>query len=187
MGNPGPRYERTRHNLGFWVVDLLAGELGIRCRRHWSNSLVGTGTLNGQPIMLVKPQTFMNLSGEAVEPLVRHHQVDLKDLLVVYDDLDLPAGTLRLRPGGSSGGHKGMQSIIIHLGSQEFPRLRLGIGRPPVPLTAAEYVLKPLEPEELAIYEDLARRAAEAAATWALEGTAAAMNKYNKANKASGA
>ena len=166
---------------------MLAGELGIRCRRHWSNSLVGTGTINGQPIMLVKPQTFMNLSGEAVEPLVRYHRVDFKDLLVVYDDLDLPAGTLRVRPGGSSGGHKGMQSIIMHLGSQEFPRVRLGIGRPPAPLTAAEYVLKPLEPEELAVYEDLARRGAEAAATWALEGTVAAMNKYNKANKASGA
>lgn len=148
---------------------------------------MGTGAVNGQPVMLVKPQTFMNLSGEAVEPLVRYHRVDLQNLLVVYDDLDLPAGTLRVRPGGSSGGHKGMQSIILHLGSHEFPRMRLGIGRPPAPLTAAEYVLKPLGSEELGVYEDLARLGAEAAATWALEGTAAAMNKYNKANKASGA
>src|SRR5690606_41211571 len=97
------------------------------------------------------------------------------------------AGTRRLRPGGSSGGQQGLQSLSIHHGTKGCPRLRLGIGRPPVPLTAAEYVLKPLEPEALAIYEDLARRAAEAAATWALEGTAAAMNKYNKANKVSGA
>lgn len=187
MGNPGSRYARTRHNLGFWVVDLLAGELGIRWRRHWSGSLVASGQLNGRSVMLAKPQTFMNLSGEAVEPLVRYHRLALEDLLVVYDDLDLPAGTLRVRPAGSAGGHKGMQSIILHVGSQEFPRVRLGIGRPPAPLTAAEYVLQAPEAEELALYEDLARRAADAVRTWVLEGTTASMNKYNKANKSHGA
>ncbi|HEY8418065.1 MAG TPA: aminoacyl-tRNA hydrolase [Limnochordales bacterium] len=187
LGNPGPRYARTRHNLGFWVVDLLAGELGVRLRQHWSNSLLGSGELNGQKVLLVQPQTFMNLSGEAVEPLVRYYRLPLEDLLVVYDDLDLPAGTLRIRPAGSAGGHKGMQSIITHLGSQAFPRVRLGIGRPPAPLTAAEYVLKPLDDQELAIFEALAREGAAAVRTWILEGTAAAMNKYNKANKAQGA
>ncbi|MFS8543942.1 MAG: aminoacyl-tRNA hydrolase [Limnochordales bacterium] len=187
MGNPGSRYERTRHNLGFWVVDLLAGELGIRWRRHWSNSLVASGSLEGQPVLLAKPQTFMNLSGEAVEPLVRYHRLALEDLLVVYDDLDLPAGTLRVRPAGGHGGHRGVQSIITHLGSQGFARVRLGIGRPPAPLTAAEYVLQPLTGEEQAFFEGLAREAAAAVRTWLLEGTAAAMNKYNKGNKSPGA
>lgn len=148
---------------------------------------MGSGSLGGHPVMLVKPQTYMNLSGEAVEPLVRYHRVDLEDLLVVYDDLDLPAGTLRVRAAGSSGGHKGMQSIITHLGSQNFPRVRLGIGRPPAPLTAAEYVLKPLDREETALFEALAKQGAEAVRTWVLEGTAAAMNKYNKGNKSPGA
>ena len=184
MGNPGPRYARTRHNLGFWVVDLVAAELGLRWREHWSNSLLASGELGGHKILLAKPQTFMNLSGEAVEPLVRYYRLPLEDLLVVYDDLDLPAGSMRVRPAGSAGGHKGMQSIITHLGSQAFPRVRLGIGRPPAPLTAAEYVLKPMDDQERALYESLAREGAAAVRTWVLEGTAAAMNKYNKANKA---
>lgn len=180
MGNPGPRYESTRHNLGFWVVDRLAREFGIRWRR-FANSLVAGGSLDGRPVLLAKPQTYMNLSGEAVEPLVRYHRVALADLLVVYDDLDLPEGALRIRAGGSAGGHKGMLSIITHLGRQDFPRMRIGIGRPPERVTAAEYVLAPLRDEELPLYEAAVQRAAEAARAWVSEGTAAAMNKYNRA------
>lgn len=180
LGNPGARYERTRHNMGFLVIDRLARELDAHGWRRWMGSAVAKANLGRRQLFLVKPMTYMNLSGEAVQPLLRYYRCGPEDLLVVYDDLDLPPGQMRVRPSGGAGGHRGMQSIIAMLGSNEFPRVRIGIGRPPHPLTAAEYVLQPMGSDELASYDDVIQRAAEAAKTWALEGTEAAMNKYNR-------
>lgn len=181
LGNPGARYERTRHNMGFLVVDELARDLGADGWRRWMGSSVAKAKLDGRQLYLVKPMTYMNLSGEAVQPLLRYYRCGPEDLLVVYDDLDLPPGQMRVRPSGGAGGHRGMQSIITALGSNQFARIRIGIGRPPHPLTAAEYVLQIMGRDEFALYEDVIRRAAEAARTWVLEGVEAAMNKHNRA------
>jgi Peptidyl-tRNA hydrolase len=168
--------------LGFLVVDELARELGVTVWRGWMESLVAKTKLDDVDVLLVKPLTYMNLSGEAVQPILRYYRGQPGDLLVIYDDLDLPPGQLRLRPSGSSGGHRGVQSVIDMLGTNAFARLRIGIGRPPEPLTAAEYVLQPLSPAEMELFAAAIRTAAAAARTWVLEGTEAAMNKYNRAS-----
>lgn len=144
------------------------------------DSLVAKTKLDGDDVLLVKPMTYMNLSGEAVQPILRYYRGEPADLLVVYDDLDLPPGQLRVRAAGSAGGHRGMQSIITMLGTTQFARIRVGIGRPPTPMTAAEYVLRPMGRGELDSFADVIRTAAAAARTWVLKGTDAAMNKYNR-------
>lgn len=143
------------------------------------NSEIAEVVLEGEQALLVKPQTFMNLSGDAVQPLVRYYRLGPDDLLVVYDDLDLPEGSIRIRAGGGSGGHRGMQSIITSLGSGEFARLRIGIGRPPEPLTSAEYVLQPLTKAQRQGFSEAVAMAVAAALAWSREGVFAAMNKYN--------
>lgn len=145
------------------------------------DSLVAKVKFDDVDVLLVKPLTYMNLSGEAVQPILRYYRGEPGDLLVVYDDLDLPPGQLRVRASGSSGGHRGVQSVIDCLGTADFARLRVGIGRPPQGMTAAEYVLQPLSRDELEWYADAVRAAAAAARTWAREGTGVAMNKYNRA------
>ena len=128
LGNPGPQYERTQHNLGFLVVDRIAERNSIRVTRQDSKALIGVGVIAGQNVILAKPQTFMNLSGRSLRQVVDFYQVDLKDLLVVCDDVNLPLGQLRIRARGSHGGHNGLRDVQNHLGTQEYSRLRIGVG-----------------------------------------------------------
>lgn len=181
LGNPGRAYKNSRHNIGFMVIDRLAERLGVSFSRLESKALVTRAEFQGRRLILVKPQTFMNLSGQAVGALVRFYKVPLEQLLVAYDDVDLPFGSLRMRPDGGSAGQKGIASIIERLGTQQFPRLRLGIGRPPGRMEAADYVLQVfnrLEVEELPVLLD---RAVDAVLTFVTQGMVAAMNVYNAA------
>jgi PTH1 family peptidyl-tRNA hydrolase len=162
LGNPGREYALTRHNLGFMVVDRFAAAHRLSFSRQKFKSKIATGMVEGEEVVLVKPRTFMNLSGDAVGPLVRFYKRPLSDLLVVYDDIDIPFGSIRLRPSGSSGGHKGMKSIIANLGADEFPRLRVGI-RGDVPSgDLSEYVLERFTAEERAQLEGIIQRACDA-------------------------
>lgn len=179
LGNPGPGYARTRHNVGFMVVDRLADRHGLRFNQKKAHSLVARGEIGGSEVVLAKPQTYMNLSGGAVQGLLMVFGVKPTDLLVVYDDFDLPLGTLRLRPRGGPGTHNGMRSIVERLGTQEFPRLRLGIG-PAGPADPQEYVLSPFAEAEQPVIEEACERAVAAIETLLREGLEAAMNRYNR-------
>lgn len=145
LGNPGPEYEKTRHNVGFMVLDQVAQSLGLKIKEKKFKSLYATGFYGGQKFMLVKPQTYMNLSGESVAAIMNYYNLDLEDLLVVSDDLDLSVGGLRLKESGSSAGQKGLKSIISHLNSQDFKRLRIGIGKDKN-IPTISYVLGKIEP-----------------------------------------
>lgn len=180
LGNPGVRYARNRHNVGARCVSRLAAVHGLAFARRQKNARVAQGTIGGCPVLLAIPQTFMNESGRAVAPLARFYRVPTENLLVIYDDLDLPPGSLRLRPEGSSGGHRGMRSVIEHLGTQAFPRLRIGIGRPPGQMDPADYVLQDFSSEEDAIIEEAIERAVAAIQTWLTEGLEKAMSLYNR-------
>ena len=180
LGNPGRQYARNRHNVGFLVVSRLAERLGVSFGRLQHKALVAQGRYEGRRLILAKPQTYMNLSGQAVAPLVRFYKIPLDHLLVVYDDLDLPPLTLRLRPKGGHGGHKGMRDIIQRLGSQDFPRLRVGIGRPPGRMEAAAYVLQDFSPAEWEALSPVLDRAVEGLLLWISEGLSAAMNWINR-------
>ena len=181
LGNPGPEYAAHRHNIGFRVVDALAHAHGLTfARRKKMKAWVAQGDIGSQTVLLAKPRTFMNLSGQAVSRLCRAQAVSLTRLLVVYDDLDLPLGRLRLRPGGGSGGHKGMRSIIQALGTQEFARLRVGIGRPPPGVDPADYVLSPFAPEEMDRAAAAIERAVAALVCWLTEGIETAMDRFNR-------
>jgi PTH1 family peptidyl-tRNA hydrolase len=179
LGNPGREYRDTRHNIGFMLVDGLAQHLGVSISRLESKALVTKGEYQGRRLVLAKPQTYMNLSGSAVGSLVRFYKVPLQNLLVAYDDVDLPLGTIRLRAGGGSAGQKGMGSIIERLGTQDFPRLRLGIGRPPGRMEAADYVLQPFRKGELELLPELLERAVAAVLVFVTSGLETAMNQYN--------
>ncbi|RLC86753.1 MAG: aminoacyl-tRNA hydrolase [Chloroflexi bacterium] len=180
LGNPGPKYTANRHNIGFRCLERLAAAHDLAFDRRQKRARVALGTIQGRRVVLAKPQTFMNESGRAVAPLAHFYKVPLERLLVVYDDLDLPLGTIRLRPEGGSGGHKGMRSIIEHLGSQEFPRLRIGIGRPPGQMDPAAYVLQDFSTEEETLLDEVLERAVAAIETWLTEGIEAAMERYNR-------
>jgi len=179
LGNPGRQYRQNRHNVGFMTIDRLANRLGVEFSRLESKALVTKAEVQDINILLAKPQTFMNLSGQAVSSLVRFYKIPTENLLVIYDDVDLPPETLRLRPSGGSAGQKGVASIIDRLGTQEFPRLRIGIGRPPGRMSASAYVLKDFSSTDLEFLEITLERAADAALTFITEGLEAAMNKYN--------
>jgi len=179
LGNPGREYRGTRHNVGFMLLDRLAEHLGVSFSRVESRSLVTKAEFLGSKLILVKPQTYMNLSGQAVSSLLRFYKVPLERLLVVYDDVDLPLGTLRLRPDGGSAGHKGMQSIIEKLGAQEFPRLRIGVSRPPGRMEAADYVLQDFSKAESELLQEVLIRGTEAVLAFVGEGIVAAMNQFN--------
>ncbi len=180
LGNPGPRYAANRHNVGFCCLNLLSTAHGLAFDKRQKHARVALGTIHGQRVVLAKPQTFMNESGRAAVPLARFYRVPAERLLVVYDDLDLPLGTVRLRPEGGSGGHKGMRSIIEHLGDQGFPRLRIGIGRPPGRMAPAAYVLRDFSAEEVPLLEETLERAVTAIETWLREGVEVAMSRYNR-------
>jgi len=179
LGNPGREYRENRHNIGFMALDRLAVRLGLSYSRLESKALLTKGEHQGRRLLLAKPQTYMNLSGQAVGALLRYYKVPLENLLVIYDDVDLPLGSLRLRPGGGSSGQKGMASIIERLGSQDFPRLRIGIGRPPGRMEAAAYVLEDFSRQEAEVLPEILDRSAEAVLTFTVEGLAAAMNRFN--------
>jgi len=186
LGNPGSAYAAHRHNVGFWCVRRLASNWGIRFKSsRWAR--VGEGQVDGQPLVLAKPRTFMNRSGDAAASLLQRYNLSPQQMLVICDDLELPAGRIRLRPRGSDGGHNGLRDIIYAIESEDFPRLRIGIGRPrtaagePVthPLVVAKYVLGEPEPEEQEALEAAVEQAAEAVACILREGLAVAMNRYN--------
>ena len=182
LGNPGEGYASHRHNIGFRVVDALARAHRLSfSRQKGFQARVAEGRIEGQRAILTKPQTFMNLSGRAVGRLVRARGIELDRLLVVYDDLDLPLGRLRLRPEGGAGGHKGMRSISDTLGSQAFPRLRVGIGRPPGQMDPADYVLRPFQGKEMPVLAKVVERAVAAVECWLREGLVAAMDEFNQA------
>ncbi|MGI5854040.1 MAG: aminoacyl-tRNA hydrolase [Bacillota bacterium] len=177
LGNPGTKYEYTRHNIGFQVIELLARRAGIRVNRREMQALVGQGVLCGRDVILVKPQTYMNASGEAVGPLARRYDIALDSLLVIVDDMDLPLGRIRFRGSGSSGGHNGLKSLIAHLGSEDFPRLRVGIGRPVT--GAINYVTSVFSKEEMPLWAQTVQTAADAVECFIAEGILAAMNRFN--------
>lgn len=179
LGNPGRDYRQNRHNIGFMLIDRLAVRLDARMSRLQSKALVASTRHGDAKIILAKPQTYMNLSGQSVQGLVRFYKIPLEKLLLVHDDLDLPFGTLRLRPGGGAGGQKGVKSVIQHLGTQDFPRLRLGIGRPPGRMDAAAYVLQDFSQADEQVLSETLDRAADAVFTFIDEGLDAAMNRFN--------
>jgi PTH1 family peptidyl-tRNA hydrolase len=183
LGNPGPEYAKTPHNLGFMVVDRLAEECGLSIRRPECNALVGTGKIGGQDVVLAKPLSYMNLSGGPVKALLEKHALTAKDLIVVYDDLDLPWMSIRIRIRGSAGGHRGVESVIRALGSNEFTRVRLGVS--PVDLErplgdATGFLLSPFRRSQQKEVEELVGRGADAVRSILAEGAAKAMTKFNR-------
>lgn len=180
LGNPGRQYRGNRHNIGFMAVDRLATAHGIQSSKVQNKAIVGDGRIAGKFAILAKPQTYMNLSGDAVGALARFYKIPAANVLVVYDELDLPFGAIRLRERGGSGGHNGMKSVIAHLGDG-FPRMRLGIGRPPGRLPAYAYVLQDFAMDDLPLLHELLDTAVRAAETFLAEGIQMAMTKFNGA------
>jgi PTH1 family peptidyl-tRNA hydrolase len=179
LGNPGPQYEQTRHNVGFRVVDKLAAQLGWHWERR-GRAMLASGTIGPEKVVLVKPLTFMNNSGEAVGELLRWYKIQPEDVLVVYDELDLPVGKLRLRPNGSAGGHNGLDNIIRHLHTNQFPRLRVGIGRPTNQRAETiGYVLGIPPTDERISIIDAEDKAVEAISLIVRQGVATTMNSIN--------
>lgn len=179
LGNPGPQYELTRHNIGFLVIDALADKVRVNSFKQQAGALVASVNYQGEKLLLVKPLTYMNLSGQAVGELARYYKIPAQDVLVIYDDLDSPFGQLRLRARGSSGGHNGIKSIISHLGTEEFPRLKVGIGRPRPGQSAADYVLEPFGSEEREALGRIIPAAVERVLVVVNKGIVAAMNEFN--------
>ena len=179
LGNPGREYRETRHNVGFMVIDQVCKASGIKLSRVQTKAIIGVGPFSGRRLVLAKPQTFMNLSGQAVAALVRFYKIPFEQILIAHDDLDLPLGTLRLRPSGGSAGQKGIASTIQQLGSQEFGRMRIGIGRPPGQMDPAAYVLQTFSKGEQALVDQMLERAVSAVECFLQNGLEAAMNQYN--------
>lgn len=182
LGNPGRRYRNDRHNIGFMVMNQLAEKYGEAFGKVQFDALVTIFRLDGEKVLLVKPQTFMNNSGTSVAQLKRYYRILSTNILIIFDDLDLPVGYLRVRPQGGSGGHQGMQSIIKNIGSQEFPRMRLGIGRPPGKMDPSTYVLQSFTEEESLTVEIQLNRAVECIETFLSDGIETAMNHFNVKN-----
>jgi PTH1 family peptidyl-tRNA hydrolase len=180
LGNPGRRFRLNRHNVGFMVLDAVARNMGTSFTRHQSQALVTDGRWEGARVYLAKPQTYMNLVGTSVAPLARYYRVPTSSVVVVFDDLDLPLGSLRLRGGGGSGGHRGMESLIAVLGDT-FPRLRLGIGRPPGRMAPADFVLEDFREEEAEAVQNAIGRGADCLRELIVNGLERAMTKYNAA------
>ncbi len=182
LGNPGRRYKNTRHNIGFTTVDILAEKYGIKINKIKHKALVGEGMISGHKVMLIKPQTYMNLSGQSLREVVSFYKLPLSKLLVVYDDIDLPVGKLRIRRSGSAGTHNGMRSIIYDLQRDDFPRLRIGIGRERK-VRLADYVTGGFSKEEKVLIEETVLRAVEALEILIEKGIDQAMNMYNRSEQ----
>ena len=183
LGNPTLQYEGTRHNVGFDVIDMLADRYNISVDGRKGRALIGKGMIGGQKVLLVKPQTYMNLSGESVRAAADFYKVDPEDILVIYDDISLEPGQLRLRGKGSAGGHNGIKNIIAHLGTQEFPRIKVGVGDKPKGMDLADYVLGHFSKEDQAKMDEAFKDAADAAEMILDKGMDAAMNHYNMKKK----
>ena len=181
LGNPTAKYEKTRHNAGFDVIDAIADKYGIELNLRKGKAFCGTGYIEGQKVMLAKPQTYMNLSGESIRELVDFYKIDeTSELIIIYDDISLNPGQLRIRLKGSAGGHNGIKSIIQHLGCQEFLRIKVGVGEKPVGYDLADYVLGHFTGDDKLEMEDAKDRAAKAAAMMVGGEIEKAMNEYNR-------
>ena len=181
LGNPGKKYEHTRHNMGFLALDLLADKYGIKVDRLKFKALTGEGRIEGKKVLLVKPQTYMNLSGEAVGQAARFYKIPADHVLVVSDDITLPIGAMRIRTKGSAGGHNGLKNIISVLGTEEFPRIRLGVGSPPHPdYDTVDWVLSVFRDQDAVDMAEAASRAADAVECFITQGPEKAMNLYSQ-------
>ena len=183
LGNPTPEYAATKHNVGFMLADRLANELSADIWREKFNSLVAESFFDGEKVLIVKPQTFMNLSGESVAPIVNFYKIGVENLVVAHDDMDLPLGMIRLRPKGSGGGHHGVESIIQHLGTQNFPRIRIGVGRPPENWSVNSHVLSPFAQNDAKIISNALDELVSAVLSIFKDGIDNAMNKFNPKRK----
>lgn len=179
LGNPGRAYRETRHNIGFMTVDAFAARHGLKLGKVQNKAIIGNGRIGENKVIIAKPQTFMNLSGQAVASLARFYKIPYENIVVVHDDVDLPFSTIRMRPGGGSAGQKGVASVIQLIGTQEFPRLRMGIGRPPGQMDAAAYVLQEFSRSETELLPAFLDRAVEALICFLSEGLDIAMNRFN--------
>ncbi len=186
LGNPGREYAKTRHNIGFEVVDKLAAEGGFGAWRTAEKALVNRGSIGKTEVLLVKPMTYMNLSGDAVGGLMRFYKIDLSELIVVHDELDFEVGAVRVKEGGGHGGHNGLRSIIVHAG-QEFVRVRVGIGKPPSRMEGADFVLSGFDKGERSLVDEAIARAALAVHVLVDKGVRVAMNQFNRRREAPGA
>lgn len=180
LGNPGRDFDYTRHNIGFEVLDALSESFSIPMKKNKFQGVFGKGTVEGEEVVLLKPLTYMNLSGESVRPLMQFFKIQVEDLIVVYDDLDLPAGKIRLRTKGSAGGHNGIKSIINHIHTQEFKRLRIGIGRPDGPQPVVDYVLQRFSDEQELEVQEAINKAKKACKTWMKQPFDQVMNQFNR-------
>ena len=181
LGNPGKQYEHTRHNIGFDVMDALAEKYNISISEKKHKALCGKGVINGVKVVLAKPQTYMNLSGESVAELVNYYKMDPEEeMIVIYDDISLAPGNLRIRKKGSAGGHNGIKNIIAHLGTQEFPRVRIGVGEKPARMDLADYVLGHFTDEDWKTMGERLETAGEIIKSFCLAGIDITMNQYNK-------
>ena len=183
LGNPTREYEKTRHNVGFEAIDILADKAGTTVTEKKHKALYGKGYIGGQKVILAKPQPYMNLSGESIRELADFYKIEPENIIILCDDINLSEGQLRIRLKGSAGGHNGLKNIISHLGTQEFPRIRIGVGEKPRGMDLADYVLGRFPKEQQAVMEEAYRDAAEAACMMIEDGADAAMNHYNRKNK----
>lgn len=179
LGNPGREYELTRHNIGFMAIDELAKRWNISLNEQKFKGVFGAGFVNGEKVILLKPLTYMNLSGESIRPLMDYYKIDVDDFVVMYDDLDIPVGKLRLRMKGSAGGHNGVKSTISHLGTQEFQRIRMGIDRPKNGMKVVDYVLGRFTSEEIPDVNHSIEKATDACEEWLNKPFLQIMNTFN--------
>jgi PTH1 family peptidyl-tRNA hydrolase len=179
LGNPGREYRDSRHNFGFMLIDRLIVRLSARGMKVQAKAIVTTATYEDRKLILAKPQTYMNLSGQSAQGLLHFYKLPVENMLIAHDDLDIPFGAIRIRPGGGPGGQRGMASTIEQLGTKDFPRLRLGIGRPPGRMDPSAYVLQNFSRDEIKLLSEIVDRAADAALTFVTDGLNKAMNKYN--------
>ncbi|CAH0347581.1 aminoacyl-tRNA hydrolase [Bacillus sp. CECT 9360] len=180
LGNPGKQYEHTRHNIGFDVIDELSKKWAIPLDQAKHKGIYGIGSVNGEKILLLKPLTYMNLSGESIAAVMNFFKAELEDIVVLYDDLDLPVGRIRLRQKGSAGGHNGIKSTIAHLGTQEFNRIRIGIGRPIGRIPVIDYVLGRFMKEDWETMSKVIEKCAEACEDWTKKPFLQVMNEHNQ-------
>lgn len=178
LGNPGRQYRGNRHNIGFMAVDRLASAYGLQSSKVQNKAIVGNGRMQNKSVIIAKPQTYMNRSGDAVGPLANYYKIPNENILIIYDELDLPFGTVRLRAKGGAGGHNGMKSIINHLG-QDFARMRLGIGRPNGQMPVSAHVLQDFKKDDLPLLDEILDTAVRAAETFLSDGIELAMSRFN--------
>ena len=179
LGNPSRTYEGTRHNIGFTMIDAIGNKFGIDVTTKKHKALVGRGMIEGMRVILAKPQTYMNLSGESIREITDFYKIEPENIIIIYDDISLDVGQLRIRKKGSAGGHNGIKNIIAHLGTQEFPRIKVGVGDKPPRMDLADYVLSRFSKEDREKMEQAFKDAAEAVEVMITEGADAAMNRFN--------